>query len=381
MRDLAAALQQRGTHVDVFAAACRSRMKLDAAGIGTLFDAPTQYRTAPGLWLGGISVAPGLDRVLADAMQQCEVVHSHSLWMRPTHQATRAAKNAGRPVVLTAHGALEPYSLTRSRWKKRLIRAAFQDRDFRDTDCIHVNSRREGEKVRAAGFTHPLAVIPNGIAMPAGDAENPQPFFDAYPTLRGRRLMLFMARLHEKKGLGHFLPAWANVARENPDWHLVVAGPDRGFEAAARQLADIPELAGRVTFTGPLHGELKDAARAAAELFVCPSFSEGFSMSVLESLATGTPALITPGCNFAEAADAGAAVEYPADIDGMTAALRHLLALHEDDLADMGNRGRTLVADDYTWDRIAEQTQTLYRWLIEGQPAEATPSFMVRGTP
>ena len=353
-------------------------MKLDAAGIGDLFDAPTQDRTAPGWWLGGLSLAPGLDRVLADAMDECEVIHSHSLWMRPTHQATRAAKNAGRPVVLTAHGALEPYSLARSRWKKRLIRAAFQDRDFRDTDCIHVNSRREGEKVRAAGFTHPLAVIPNGITLPnEATGEDPQPFFEAYPTLRRRRLMLFMARLHEKKGLGHFLPAWANVARANPDWHLVVAGPDRGFEQTARELAAVPELADRVTFTGPLHGELKDAARAAAELFVCPSFSEGFSMSVLESLAAGLPALITPGCNFAEAAAAGAAVEYDADVDGMTAALDHLLTLHEDDLVSMGNRGRTLVADDYTWDRIAEQTQAMYRWLIDGQPMDQRPSFVV----
>ena len=102
-------------------------------------------------------------------------------------------------------------------------------------------------------------------------------------------------------------------------------------------------------------------------------------MAVLEAMAAGLPALITPGCNFVEAADAGAAAEYPADRDGMRAALQQLLALHPDDLAAMGNRARTLVADDYTWDRIASLTQELYRWLIAGQPAAARPSFLFEG--
>lgn len=373
MRDLAEALGRAGVRVDVFAAAC-----LGKTAIGDLFEPPTRFVTARGLWLGGLSVAPGLRPRLEEAMRTAAVVHNHSFWMMPTSQATRAAKRRGKPVVFTAHGALEPYSLSRSRWKKAVCRALFQSRDFAQTDCIHVNSRQEADKVREAGFGHPLAVIPNGVRpVPADDRADPEVFLGGHPALRGRRLMLFMARLHQKKGLGHFIPAWAEVAERFPDWHLVVAGPDRGFEAEARRLAEDPRLAGRVTFTGSLHGEVQRAARTASELFVLPTFSEGFSMSLLEAMATGLPAVTTPGCNFPEAAAEGGASEYPATRDGMVAALEEMLALSPAGLASRGDLGRRLVERDYSWDRVAALTIRMYEWLAAGGGPQTRPEFVI----
>ena len=109
-----------------------------------------------------------------------------------------------------------------------------------------------------------------------------------------------------------------------------------------------------------------ETALAAAELFVHPSFSEGFSMAVLEALACRLPVLLTPECNFREAAKAGAAIEVSPDAQGAAAGLVELLSLSDRERKAMGERGRALVEAAYTWDGVAQQMLNLYRWLCEG---------------
>jgi glycosyltransferase involved in cell wall biosynthesis len=129
-----------------------------------------------------------------------------------------------------------------------------------------------------------------------------------------------------------------------------------------------------VTFTGPLQGELKASARSAAQVFVQPSFSEGFSMSILEALACRLPVLLTPGCNFPEAVSVGAAISVEPETGSCTEGLRQLLASSESQLSAMGQRGRALVESHYQWDAVAQETLQLYQWLIHGGP---TPEFIV----
>ena len=172
-----------------------------------------------------------------------------------------------------------------------------------------------------------------------------------------------MGRLHKKKGLELLLRAWARLASQFTDWVLVVAGPDRGFETTVRRLIQELGLVQSVILTGNLQGESKREALGAAEVFVLPSFSEGFSMAVLEAMACSLPVLLTPECNFPEAAASGAAVEVEATVRGTEAGLRRLLSLGDTERQKMGRSARTLIAARYTWDRVAEQTMQLYCWL------------------
>jgi poly(glycerol-phosphate) alpha-glucosyltransferase len=119
-----------------------------------------------------------------------------------------------------------------------------------------------------------------------------------------------------------------------------------------------------VVFTGPLHGQEKLAALGNSELFVLPSFSEGFSMAVLEAAAAGLPVMLTPQCNFPELAQAGGAVEVSPDLAGCEAGLRKVLGLADAERRAMGERGRNLVMSSYTWPRIAAQMLEVYRWLL-----------------
>src|SRR5262249_23304811 len=150
------------------------------------------------------------------------------------------------------------------------------------------------------GLKGPVAVIPNGVTPP-GQHISERLFFERYPDLRGRRIVIFLSRVHHKKGLDILCKAWQRVWPLFRDTHLVIAGPD--FEntlASIEALMSELGIGDGVTITGMLEGEMKWSALAASRLFVLPSHSEGFSMAILEAMATGLPVLATHPCNFPE---------------------------------------------------------------------------------
>jgi glycosyltransferase involved in cell wall biosynthesis len=369
MRDLAAALGRIGAPVTVCAADCVGRQS-----IGHIFEPPTRWVTAPGRWLGGLSWSVKLKPILEREIARADVVHNHSVWMLPTSYASRIAERLDRPVVFTAHGTLEPWALAHSGWKKQLVGWAFQNRDLNRASCIHVNSRAEAAGIRTYGLKQPIAIIPNGVdATFLGALPGRERFERAFPRAAGKRIALFMGRLHKKKGLELLLRAWPRLASEFTNWVLVIAGPDNGFETTVRQLIQELDLTQSVIVTGSLQGESKREALGAADAFVLPSFSEGFSMAVLEAMAAGLPVLITPGCNFREATAAGAAIEVEATVESTQAGLRRLLSLGDAERQKMARSARTLIAARYTWDRVAQQTMQLYCWLTG---RESRPEFV-----
>jgi len=360
--DLANALRRQGAVVTVYTAACDGRGATDS------LLRPDVSLVAPrGWWAGRLAYSPRLKRLLHDAIAEIDVVHNHSLWMLPTSYATRAAAERGVPVVFTLHGFLETWALARSRWKKRLVGWAFQNRDLRLAACIHVNSVTELQNARKYGLRNPAAVVPNGVDLEPFTKMPPRSeFVGRFPHLQDKRICLFLSRLHRKKGLEHLVQAWGRVSPAFPDWHLVIAGPDDGMENWTRNAIGTLGLNSAVTLTGPLYGRDKLAAYAAADVFVLPSFSEGFSMAVLEAMAAGLPVLITPGCNFPEAVEAGAAVCVEPTVDGTEAGLRTLLELSDAERDELGRRARQLIQRCYTWDRVAKKMLELYQWLLGG---------------
>jgi glycosyltransferase involved in cell wall biosynthesis len=316
-----------------------------------------------------LAYSPELKKLLEADVAETDVVHNHSLWMLPTSYATGAAAKRGVPVVFTLHGFLEPWALSRSRWKKRLAGWAFQDRDLRLAACIHVNSVSELRNARNYGLRHPAAIVPNGVDLgPFAQMPPREELLRRYPQLKDKRICLFLSRLHRKKGLEHLVRAWHRVARKFQDWHLVIAGPDDGMESRTRSALQTLGLSSSASLIGPLYGRDKLAAYSAADVFLLPSFSEGFSMAVLEAMAAGLPVLVTPGCNFPEAVTAGAAVCVEPTVEGTEAGLRALLGMSEAERREMGRRARRLIQCSYTWDEVARKMLKLYGWLLGGGP-------------
>ncbi len=372
MRDLAAALGRAGSPVDVFGADCYGRGE---ASVGHIFEAPSRWHTAKGLWLGGLSISPGLKHSIYAAVPQADIVHNHSVWMLPNSYSSRAAEKFGKPVVVTAHGTLEPWAVQNSGWKKRLVGRWFQNHELHQASCILVNNTTEIAGIRQYGLKNPIAVIPNGVHLPDFDPPaSPERFLAKFPETRGKRLALFMARIHEKKGLGHLVPAFAEVSRANPDWHLVIAGPRWGRpDSHSRSDRSWPDRR-----SSDLH---RPAARGAESLrpFRRPGLRPALVLRGIQHVDPGSsglpPAvLLTPGCNFPEAISAGAALSVEPETGSCTEGLRQLLASSETQLQAMGQRGRALVESRYQWDAVAQETLQLYQWLINGGPS---PQFVV----
>jgi poly(glycerol-phosphate) alpha-glucosyltransferase len=203
----------------------------------------------------------------------------------------------------------------------------------------------------------------------------------------GQKILLFLSRIHPKKGLVNLLKAWAachtSPATRHAEWVLAIAGWDQGgHEAELKQLCaglqihftDLREQTpsstlhppSSVFFLGPQFNEARLACYAHCDAFVLPSFSEGLPMVVLEAWANAKPVLMTPECNLPEGFQAGAAINIAATEAGVAAGLNELLRMTETDRSAMGNRGRALVEARFTWPRVAAQMEEVYGWMLGG---------------
>ncbi|HVO69049.1 MAG TPA: glycosyltransferase, partial [Aggregatilineaceae bacterium] len=205
-----------------------------------------------------------------------------------------------------------------------------------------------------------ISVVPNGVQLRDFAHLPPREPFRMWWKLGDGLVVLFLGRLHARKGLQLLIPAFAEAIKVVPDARLVIAGPDEGMLATLKALTNEFNLDGRVAFTGMLTGDEKLAALAAADLFVLPAVGEGFSMAVLEAMACGLPVLLTPGCNFPEVVDAGAGMVVPREIGPLSEALGALL-IDGERRVSMGRLARELVQQRFTWPQVVAQMVDVYR--------------------
>lgn len=302
-----------------------------------------------------LGYAPGFARRLVDLSP--DLLHSHGLWMYHSAVTARWAKRWQRPTIVSPRGMLDPWALEQGRWKKRLARIMFEDRNLGSAGCLHATSEAEAAHIRRFGISRPIAIVPNGIDIPERLAPVPQGSF---------RRLLFLSRIHPKKGLPFLLRAWSRLERRHPDWELVVAGPDeRGHRAEMERLAIELSLS-RVRFTGPAYGIEKEQLFASASLFVLPTHTENFGLAVAEALARELPVVTTKGAPWRGLETHGCGWWTELDVDPLARALDEAMRLPENERQAMGARGRIWMQQDFAWPRVACDMATIYDWLRGG---------------
>ena len=318
----------------------------------------------PGVSLRGPEVR------LEAAVSSAEVVHVHGLWQAQTRRGAHAALAARVPYLVAAHGMAEPWALQHKYWKKRIYLAVVEARKLRRAACLHALSRPEIGHLRAIAPWTPIGFVPNGVDLPAFDDLPPRSEMeDRYPELKDKFVLLFFARLHVKKGLDLLAEALRQIAPAHPELHLLIAGTDEGAWMPFRSRIEQIGLTERMTYLGHVSGEDARRTWAAADAFILPSYSEGFSMAILEAMARRLPCLFTTACHFPEASSAGAAVVVEPTLQDVTRGLLELLERDPRERAELGGNGRRLVESEYTWDRQAHRLATIYEWLAGGGPA------------
>jgi glycosyltransferase involved in cell wall biosynthesis len=307
--------------------------------------------------LGALRLSAGLSRAIADAARTADIVHNHGIWLAPNMRSQALAQQAGKPFVCSPRGMLSAAALAFSGAKKRAVWALGQRAALERASCLHATSEMELAEVRARGLTPPVAIIPNGIDIPP-----PSP----HPVHGQSRTLLSLGRIHPKKGLDSLLHAWSRVEAAHPDWRLRIVGPaEAGHDKELAALAASLGLA-RVSIEGPVYGPGKLELYQGAELFVAPTRSENFGLTIAEALAAGVPAICTKGAPWAELESERCGWWVDQGADALAAALGEALALPPEALAAMGGRGRDLVTRSYGWRRVAQDMLQLYAWLAAG---------------
>ncbi len=309
----------------------------------------------------GIFVPPATSRQLRESIAQADIVHLHGVWDRLLHRAAIEAMRLRKPYVLTPHGMLDPWSL-QQRWLKKKVALMLAYRKMlQRARCLHVLNEDEARLIKPLKLTPPAQVIPNGVFLEEIEPHPPAgSFYAKHPELEGDPFVLFLSRLHYKKGLDYLADAFAIALKSLPHLRLVVAGPDGGAQADFEAQIDRLGIASRVHLVGPLWAQDKYAAMVDAACFCLPSRQEGFSVAITEALATGTPAVVSEGCHFPEVAAAGAGEVVPLDAQAVAAALVRVLS-DESQRQQMGRAGRELVLSRFTWPVIAQQAVQMYR--------------------
>ena len=294
-----------------------------------------------------------------------DVVVVNGIWQYHSFAVWRVLHNGGSvPYVVFTHGMLDPWFKKKyplKHLKKMLYWPLGEYRVLRDAAAVLFTCEEERVLARQSFALYDCTerVVNYGTAGPSGDPQRElEAFFAEHPALRGKRLATFLGRLHEKKGCDLLIEAFAKVLSADPDWHLVICGPDQvGWQSTLVDLADRLRLSSRITWAGMVHGERKWGALRASEIFVLPSHQENFGISVAEALACGTPALISNKVNiWREVEKSGAGMVGEDDLAGTCGLLKSWLETTSAERAEYRRRARACFLQNF---EITKASQTL----------------------
>jgi glycosyltransferase involved in cell wall biosynthesis len=305
-----------------------------------------------------------------------DIVHTHGLWMLHGFYARKFTEKRGLPLVLSPHGMLEPWAIRYSAWKKKIARFLFENSNIQSASCLHAASFQEAKNIRGLGINNPIAIIPFGIDMQSYERNKAIQYVRSlFPQIQDRKILLYLSRIHQKKGLINLAEVWGQLYLENPDWHLVISGPDESnHEMEIHNLISRYKAHSRTIFTGPVYDEVKRALYAASDLFVLPTYSENFGVVIAEALAFGCPVITTVETPWEEIQLWNCGWWIELGIEPLAKAVREAMRLTNAERTAMGDKGRQLIKEKYSWDLCMEKIKDLYSWLLE---TDRKPKFVM----
>lgn len=345
--------------------------------------------------------------------KQFDIVHIHGIWDPRLHNVAKMCRAVNVPYVIAPRGMLEPWSLKQKWFKKRIARFLYQDKDLKCAAALHATAESEAEQFRKIGFKNPVIISPNGVNLPSGEGVRSQELVASGNSRRHgnkslesgeqrkERRVLFVSRMHPKKGVLELVEAWGRLRVEVESRSRTVEGLffdnwkcelvytvsgelEREYEARVKAKVKELGLEDQFIFTGALSDDAKWEAYARADLFVLPTYSENFGIVVAEALWAGVPVITTKGTPWSDlegdsklttndyrlTTKSGWWIDLPAEgsnpfaWDALDEALVSAMTMSDDERGKMGERGRKLVEEKYTWDAVCDAIKKGYEEII-----------------
>ena len=318
--------------------------------------------------LGGWGFSPGITMAIKHNIAEYDLVYINVLWSYPAAIACHYSRIYSKPYVIATRGMLYGYTMGKKAWKKWPYYHLIAKRYMRNASAIHYTTHDEANQCHdRLGLLNKAIVVPNGIDP---DEYSNKEFADAeggiVSQLAGKRVILFLGRVHWIKGLDILAKAFGLIARNRDDVHLLIAGPDEnGYKKKIQKLLDDEEVLGKVTFINMLKGEEKRRIFSISNIFVLPSYSENFGIVVIEAMASGVPVVVSENVGVSDDVrkeESGIVVSL--DSKQLAAGLQKLLD-NPDLGVRMGEQGRKVVKQRYAWDKVAGSMIEVFNQIVK----------------
>ncbi len=350
-------------------AALGHRVRLYHVGDGRqpcFSPAGVEVRRFPPRILHHYAYSPELRRALAAEMPHTDLVHIHGLWQYPGLAAAQLARQYQVPYVVQPHGSLHPWKLRHKRWRKGMYGRLIERRTLAGAALVHAESEADAQDVKAYLPGARTLISPCGVFPEAFDDPGPPGYLARqWPALAGKTCILYLARVDVNKGLDLLLAAMAGLGDRRRHVALLVVGPDfAGTTARMQALAQRLGIAPEVIWAGMVEEQSRVWILRQCDVYVLPSLSENFGISVLEALCCAKPVITTTATPWGWLAPAGAALVVPPRAESLREALWHVLGMPAEARAAMGHRGRQLALAQFHWHVIADKLVHEYQAVL-----------------
>ena len=308
-----------------------------------------------------------LERVLLEG--RYDLIHGQNLWIPLYHKMARVARKHGIPYMMTPRGCLEPWCMRQKRLKKLIAFHLYQKKDLQRASCVLATAKMEADNMRALGISTPIAIIPNGIDV----SEYPCRPLSSKNSVR--KQIVFLSRIHEKKGIEFLIEAWEQLHRKYSDWNVVIAGNgEEAYIADLKKMIIDKGLDSCIKIIPPVFGEDKRKLYCESALFVLPTFSENFGMVIAEAMSCGVPVITTNGTPWQELNDLKLGWCINLSLDNLAKAISEAIDLGIDSLFEMGLQCSRHIFDTYQYKEVALKNQMVYEWIVN---SKNKPNFSV----
>ncbi|MDF5727464.1 MAG: glycosyltransferase [Rhizonema sp. PD38] len=304
---------------------------------------------------------------LWQSVYKYDLIHVHAIFSYPSTVAMAIARQKQVPYVVRPLGQLCNWSLQQSVRKKQIYLKVIEQANLNHSRAIHFTSQQEQQEVSQLSLNTPSFILPHGLCIPP-TIKNAHQRLRQYLNLPADEpIILFLSRLHPKKGLDYLIPALGKLT--NYQFTFAIAGSgSKEYESEIESLLIDHSIRENTHLLGFVKGELKDLLMQGANLFTLTSHSENFGLAVLEALAVGLPVLVTPGVALADLVEQQH-LGYVAklDVSAIASSLQQALE-HPQEAHRMGDRARQLISQRYTWDKVASNLSNIYSQIINTKP-------------
>jgi glycosyltransferase involved in cell wall biosynthesis len=300
-----------------------------------------------------------------------DLLHIHAIFSYASTAAMAIARLQGIPYIIRPLGQLCEWSLRQSARKKQLYLSLIERANLNCGRAVHLTSKQEQQEVSRLNLKAPSFVLPHGLTIPPVIPDARDRLRKHLNISANEPVILFLSRLHPKKGLDYLIPALGKL--DHYRFTFAIAGNgSKEYEAEVEKLLVANGIRDRAHLIGFVEGEIKNIFMQGADLFALTSHSENFAVVVLESLAAGIPVLTTPGvalANLIQKYQLGYVAEL--DVSAIASAIERYLT-YPQEAKNMGDRARQMVAEKYAWERMAEKMQRIYTNILQGDPISSS---------